>query len=145
MMNANLRRIVAVWAVPVVLGAAAAVAGSHYLPESIDEQARRQAELVPFIRFTPVNVELPVSSAPFPPGNGSQIANTQCLMCHSAGMVLRQPALTVDEWSTEIKKMRGSFGAPIPAEQVDELARYLGVINGRKSDTKPSAVDSQAS
>jgi hypothetical protein len=64
-------------------------------------------------------------------------------MCHSAGMVLRQPPLTVDEWHTEITKMRTLFGAPIPAEQVDALARYLGVVNGRKSG--PSTVDSQGS
>jgi mono/diheme cytochrome c family protein len=144
-MNAKLRRIATVWAVPVLLGVVAAVAGSHYLPESIAEQARRQAELVPPVRFTAVNVTLPVSSVKFPPGKGSDIANANCVMCHSTGMVLRQPALTEDEWRTEINKMRGAFGAPIPAEQVDELAHYLSVINGRKSESGPSAVDNQAS
>jgi hypothetical protein len=61
------------------------------------------------------------------------------------GMVLRQPALTVNEWRIEIRKMQSAFGAPIPADQVDALARYLGGINGRKSDSKPSTVDNQAS
>lgn len=145
MMNAKLSRIATVWAAPVLLGAIAAVVGSHYLPESIAEQSKRQAELVPPVRFTAVNVTLPSGSAMFPPGEGSEIANANCVMCHSTGMVLRQPALTVDEWKTEIMKMRGAFGAPIPADQVDELARYLGVINGRKSESGPSAVDKQAS
>jgi cytochrome c5 len=144
-MNAKLIRIATVWAVPVLLGAVAAVVGSHYLPESIAEQSRRQAELVPAVRFTAVSVTLPSGSATFPPGKGSDIANANCVMCHSTGMVLRQPGLTVDEWSIEINKMRNAFGAPIPAEQVDELAHYLGVINGRKSESGPSAVDKQAS
>jgi mono/diheme cytochrome c family protein len=88
---------------------------------------------------------VPVSSVVFPAGQGSEIANAYCLMCHSAGMVLRQPALTVNEWQTEIRKMQSAFGAPIPADQVDALARYLGGINGRKSDSKPSTVDNQGS
>ncbi|MHB9842090.1 c-type cytochrome [Paraburkholderia terrae] len=144
-MNAKLSRVMVVWAAPFVLGGLAAAVGSHYLPESIGEQARRQAELVPPVRFVALNVTLPVSRTIFPPGAGAAIASANCVMCHSAGMVLRQPAMTVDEWSTEINKMRSAFGAPIPAEQVDELARYLGVINGRKSGPEPSAVDNQAS
>jgi mono/diheme cytochrome c family protein len=144
-MNTKLSRIAAVWAAPVLLGAVAAVVGSHYLPESIAAQAGRQAELVPPVRFTVLNVTLPSGSTAFPPGKGSEIANANCVMCHSTGMVLRQPALTVNEWTTEINKMRSAFGAPIPAEQVDELAHYLGVVNGRKSGSGPSAVDKQAS
>src|ERR1700674_5665395 len=118
-MNQNLTRIVAVWVAPVVLGAIVAVIGSRYLPESIAEQARRQAEIVPPVRFTQVHVELPSGIAIFPPGQGSEIANSQCLMCHSTGMVLRQPPLTIGEWTIEINKMRNGFGAPLPANQVD--------------------------
>jgi hypothetical protein len=58
-------------------------------------------------------------------------------------MVLRQPPLTVAEWNTEINKMKSSFGAPIASDQIDELAHYLGVVNGRASDSGPAAVDSQ--
>jgi len=68
-----------------------------------------------------------------PPGNGSVIANAYCLICHSAGMVLRQPPLTQDEWTGEINKMRNSFGAPLPPDQVEALAKYLQSINGRDS------------
>jgi hypothetical protein len=58
-------------------------------------------------------------------------------------MVLRQPPLTVAEWSTELNKMKGSFGAPIPSDQIDELAHYLGAINGRAIDSGPATVDGQ--
>jgi cytochrome c5 len=144
-MKAKLRRIGAVLGGLVLAGTAVAILGSDYLPESASAQARRQGEHVPAVHFAPLNAELPVSSVVFPPGKGSEIANAYCLMCHSAGMVLRQPALTLDEWRTEIGKMQSAFGAPIPADQVDALARYLGAINGRKSDSKPSTVDKQGS
>jgi len=45
-------------------------------------------------------------------------------------MVLRQPPLTEDVWRFEINKMRNAYGAPLPADQVDALARYLHSING---------------
>jgi hypothetical protein len=41
---------------------------------------------------------------------------------------------------------RNSFSAPLPADQVEALAKYLQVINGRKQSPKgPSAVDGQGS
>jgi hypothetical protein len=89
-----------------------------------------------------VSVELPVSETSFPPGDGADITG-QCLICHSAGMVLRQPPLTKDEWTAEINKMRNAFGAPLPSGQVEALARYLYRINGRKSAGGHSAVDEQ--
>ena len=143
-MNAKLRRIAIIWAAPVLVGAVAAVVDGIYLPESAAAQAQRQAKNASPIRFAAVDFTLPAGSVTFPPGPGSEIANANCVICHSTGMVLRQPPLTVNEWKTEINKMRTAFGAPIPADQVDQLAHYLGVINGRKSETGPSGVDKQA-
>jgi cytochrome c5 len=40
-----------------------------------------------------VNVVLPTSDRMFPDGPGS-VFNSYCLVCHSAGMVLSQPAMT---------------------------------------------------
>ena len=142
-MNARLRRTILVWAVPVLVGGVAAIVGGYYLPESIAAQAKRQSNIA-LANFATINVSLPTGAAVFPAGQGSDIANANCLICHSAGMVLRQPPLTVEEWKTEIKKMKMSFGAPIPQEQIDALADYLGSINGRPSDVGPATVDSQA-
>jgi mono/diheme cytochrome c family protein len=141
-MNARLHQMIFVWVVPVLLGAAAAIGGRHYLSESIAEQAARQSSMAP-AHFAAINVDLPSGAVAFPHGDGADIANANCLICHSAGMVLRQPPLTVAEWRTEVEKMKTSFGAPIPSEQIDELAHYLGNINGRPSDAKPATVDSQ--
>jgi mono/diheme cytochrome c family protein len=79
-----------------------------------------------------VRVELPASDESFPPGAGADIAASQCLICHSAGMVLTQPPLTKAEWRAEIMKMRSSYGAPIPDDQVDGLSEYLKSISGRQ-------------
>jgi mono/diheme cytochrome c family protein len=133
-MSAKPRRIVTVLAGLALAGTVAGVSGDEHSPETKGAAAGREATSVPPARFAPVNIDLPVSSVIFPPGKGSEIANAYCLICHSAGMVLRQPALTVDEWNTEIRKMQSAFGAPIPTDQVDALARYLGGINGRKKE-----------
>jgi mono/diheme cytochrome c family protein len=83
-------------------------------------------------KWTSVRVELPASDEPFPAGTGADIASSQCLICHSAEMVLTQPPLKKDEWRAEILKMRSAYGAPIPEEQVDGLSEYLKNINGRQ-------------
>jgi cytochrome c5 len=85
----------------------------------------RQSE----VRWTKVNVQLPTSLAVFPAGRGADIANSQCLMCHSADMVLYQPTRTQEQWKETINKMRSAYGAPLPAEQVDALAAYLFGLN----------------
>ena len=72
-----------------------------------------------------VHVELPASSEQLPPGEGADIANSQCLICHSASMVLTQPKLTEKQWTDTINKMRVAYGAPLPADQVPLLVAYF--------------------
>jgi mono/diheme cytochrome c family protein len=103
-----------------------ALAAGLAWPRATDAAAAAEkAAKEPDRKLTKVSVELPTSKTLFPPGNGADIANGQCLICHSAGMVLRQPPLTQEQWTSEIDKMRSSYGAPIPADQVDALAKYL--------------------
>src|ERR1700688_1209055 len=129
-MNTSLRNIALISAVPLLLGIALATGLTW--PRTVDSApAAGAAAKGSSQKWTKVSVELPASQIPFPPGDGSVIANAQCLICHSAGMVLRQPPLTQDEWISEINKMRSAFGAPLPAEQVEPLALYLHSINGR--------------
>jgi mono/diheme cytochrome c family protein len=144
-MSTNLRNVTLVCAVPILLGVALAT-GLAWSGTPDSTAAVAAAASSPVQKWAKVSVELPASHAAFPPGNGADIANGQCLICHSAGMVLRQPPLTLDEWTGEINKMRNSFGAPLPADQVGVLARYLVGINGRQQSPKgPAAVDGQGS
>jgi mono/diheme cytochrome c family protein len=90
-----------------------------------------------------VSVELPASNTLFPAGEGQTVANAQCLICHSAGMVLRQPTRTQPQWTETIDKMRNAYGAPIAAAQVDGLAAYLTrVVSG---DSAPESASVQHS
>jgi hypothetical protein len=142
-MTTSLRNYVLISAAPVLLGIA--LAAGLVWPRTVNsEPAAKEAVKGSVPKWVKVSVDLPTSQISFPPGNGSVIANAYCLICHSAGMVLRQPPLTQDEWTAEINKMRNAFGAPIPADQVQALSQYLGSINGRQSQKGPSAVDGQA-
>ncbi len=75
-----------------------------------------------------VSVNLPTSTAEFPAGPGSELTG-KCLICHSAGMVLKQPRLSEAQWRDEINKMRNAYGAPIEASEVDTLATYMSKVN----------------
>lgn len=85
----------------------------------------------PAIAIHSVNVDLPASTASFPPGVGSDLAG-KCLICHSAGMVLRQPALTQDQWKSVINKMRSAYGAPILDSDVDVLSAYFTEVTRQR-------------
>jgi mono/diheme cytochrome c family protein len=143
-MNRRLRNVVLIRAIPILLGVALAT-GSAWPRTGDSTAAAENAGPRPVQSWARLTVEFPTSHTAFPSGNGADIANGQCLICHSAGMVLRQPPLTVDEWTGEINKMRNSFGAPLPVDQVAVLARYLHSINGRQDSSSPSAVDGQGS
>jgi mono/diheme cytochrome c family protein len=119
-------------AVLLVLGTQPLCAASR--PSSKEEGA---APAVP--HWSKVTVELPASSTPFPAGEGQSIANSQCLICHSVDMVLRQPARTEAQWKETINKMRSAYGAPLPAEQVDALATYLARVVAVGSGGQPAA------
>ncbi|WP_261314131.1 c-type cytochrome [Burkholderia multivorans] len=139
-MNSQALRLALMWGIPIVIGVTMAAA---WMPEGGFDWQRHPERAV---KIPSVDETLPVSAERFPPGQGSEIANAQCLICHSTGMVTRQPPLTEKEWATISNKMRLSYGAPLPVEQVDALAKYLYSINGRKeTGNGPSVVDMQGS
>lgn len=114
-------------AIAALLAVSAATGGSPTAGDSPPAKLTKEAPP----KWAILSVELPVSNEIFPSGPGADVADSQCLICHSAGMVLRQPPLTKDQWRSEIQKMRSAYGALLPAEQVDALSEYLQRINGR--------------
>ena len=143
-MITGLRNFIAlVWTVPILLGIALAVGLAW--PRTTDSQTSVDGSVSGRgLNWAKVSVELPTSETSFPPGDGADIT-PQCLICHSAGMVLRQPPLTLDEWIGEINKMRNAFGAQLPADQVETLAKYLYSIDGHQAQAGPAVVDGQGS
>jgi hypothetical protein len=79
-----------------------------------------------------VNVDLPFGDRMFPDGPGSEAVNNSCLACHSAGMVLTQPALSKEQWHAEVEKMRTAYKAPIDPKDVETIVNYLVAIQRAK-------------
>src|SRR6266436_5111923 len=79
-----------------------------------------------------VKVDLPDSDKMFPDGPGSDAINNNCLACHSAGMVLNQPALSKQAWAAEVNKMINNYKAPVAPEDVGPIVEYLTGLKDAK-------------
>jgi cytochrome c551/c552 len=82
-----------------------------------------------------VHLDLPLETAAFKPAPGSEIANGQCLICHSVEYVTTQPPLPGSFWAASVKKMRDKFGAPLPEAQIEPLVSYLTKHYGVDTNT----------
>ena len=79
-----------------------------------------------------VNVEFPDPGRMFPGDSKADAINNNCLACHSAGMVLTQPALPRAEWQSEVDKMRSTYKAPVEASDVPAIVDYLVALKAGK-------------
>src|SRR6266550_4387883 len=73
----------------------------------------------------PLKIELPPETGVFKPAPGVELANGQCLVCHSVEYVVTQPPSPRAFWATSVKKMREKYGAAVAEEQVEPLLDYL--------------------
>jgi cytochrome c553 len=94
-----------------------------------------------------VSTNFPRSDSTFPGGAEAAAINNDCLICHSAGMVLNQSTLSRAEWQGEVEKMRDAFKAPFAAEDVPAVVDYLANLKnvlpqsaGRQPDAERGAV-----
>jgi cytochrome c5 len=71
-----------------------------------------------------VSVDLPAGDRMLPGGPGADVANDNCLACHSAGMVLNQPAMSKAQWQTEVEKMRTAYKASIDARTSTQFSSF---------------------
>ena len=76
-----------------------------------------------------VSIDLPDRGTMFS-GPGSDVVNNNCLACHSAGMVLNQPALSAAAWQAEAEKMIHVYKAPVDEKDVPAIVAYLARIRG---------------
>ncbi len=84
------------------------------------------------ITLKPVEVTLPDSRRQLPDGPGVAAVNNNCLSCHSAGMILNQPAMPKAAWQAEIAKMRAVYKAPVDDKDVPAIADYLTAVKAPK-------------
>jgi mono/diheme cytochrome c family protein len=76
------------------------------------------------IAIKSTTVDLPADDAQFP-GPGADAINNNCLACHSADMVLNQPAFPRATWEAEVHKMINTYKAPVDPKDVDAIVDYL--------------------
>ena len=96
-------------------------------------------------RGEPLKIEMPPETSSFKPAAGVEIANAQCLVCHSVEYVTTQPPLSRTFWASSVKKMREKYAAQIPDAQVEPLLDYLVENYGVKTNGTPAVAPSSTS
>jgi len=79
-----------------------------------------------------VSIKLPPDLMQYQPGEGVELANAYCTMCHAADYVYMQPVENKDKWVAVITKMQKVFGCPVNDKDIDALADYLTAQNALK-------------
>ncbi len=72
-----------------------------------------------------LEIQLPPETGTFKQDVGAEIANGQCLICHSIEYVSMQPPMPRAFWKSSVQKMQQKYGAPIPEDQVESVVDYL--------------------
>lgn len=95
-----------------------------------------------------MKLELPPETAVYKSAPGADLANAQCLTCHSADYASMQPPMPAKFWRGAVEKMIGKYGAPISTNDIDALVGYFSVNYGTektnvtatiaKTETSPS-------
>src|SRR5712671_1516330 len=86
-----------------------------------------------------LDIQLPPETTAFKQDPGAEIANAQCLICHSVEYVTMQPPMPRPFWKSSVQKMQQKYGAPIPDAQVEELADYLARNYGVTTNSAPGS------
>jgi len=75
-------------------------------------------------------ITLPNYPEQTPPGPNQKIFEQHCLLCHTARYVTMQPHFSRTMWEKEVKKMVDVYGAPITAEEQQQIVEYLVAVKG---------------
>jgi mono/diheme cytochrome c family protein len=81
-------------------------------------------------------ITLPDPVVTLRPGPGLELAQANCLICHSTDYLSTQPPMPRKFWEAEVKKMREKYGAPAPESAAPALVGYLAATYG-VPDKKP--------
>jgi hypothetical protein len=67
----------------------------------------------------------PTYTPPLADGEGRELVQSFCVMCHSTTYITMQPPLPSATWEAVVNKMIGTFGAPIPEPSAQTIIAYL--------------------
>jgi len=79
-----------------------------------------------------VSVDLPDGDRNLPDGPGLAAMQSNCISCHTPGMILTQPTMPKAFWEAEVAKMRNVYKAPISEKDVPDIVAYLTAVKGPK-------------
>ena len=82
-------------------------------------------------------IVLPPETAVLRPGTGAELAQANCMICHSVDYIKTQPPMPRKVWEAEVKKMREKYAAPTPDNTVTALVDYLTATYGVPDPKKP--------
>jgi hypothetical protein len=78
------------------------------------------------------SITLPFEEPALPPGPHQRDFQVACTVCHSTRLVMTQPPFTKAQWTTTVKKMVDTYGAPLsPADQA-KTVEYLTAVLGKQ-------------
>jgi len=102
------------------------------------------------VRAGTLQIQLPPETNSFKQDVGAELANAQCLICHSVEYVSTQPPLPRASWKSSVQKMQQKYGAVIPEEQVEPLVDYLtrnygAAVNGLPASPRAAQTQTQQS
>src|SRR5436190_6389902 len=95
-------------------------------------------------RVMALDIQLPLETGTFKQDTGAEMANGQCLICHSIEYVTMQPPMPRAFWKSAVQKMQQKYGAPITDAQVDPLTDYLTRNYGMTTNGTQVAVPQDA-
>jgi mono/diheme cytochrome c family protein len=90
------------------------------------------AQAAKTIALKSVSVDFPDGERNLPDGPGLAAMQSNCISCHTPGMILTQPAMPKAFWEAEVAKMRNVYKAPISEKDVPDIVAYLTAVKGPK-------------
>lgn len=79
-----------------------------------------------------VSVDFPDGDRNLPDGPGLAAMQSNCISCHTPGMILTQPTMPKAFWEAEVSKMKNVYKAPIVEKDVPDIVAYLTAVKGPK-------------
>ena len=76
----------------------------------------------------PISYDLPEETATLKPGPNVEVAQGNCMGCHSVDYIITQPRgpqFNKDFWQAEVTKMIKVYGAPIDDSDASKIVDYL--------------------
>lgn len=77
------------------------------------------------------SIQLPDVKTDLKAGEGKDITERFCIICHSLDYITMQPKFTKAQWTAEVDKMIKVMGAPVPEKEAGTIKRYLAGAYGK--------------